>query len=247
MSRASGLPSGCQPAWLKRYCRALIGLAYRGHDVKGLENMPLSGPVIVAATHRSYLDPILMSAFLPRTLYFMGKRELFRVPVLGAVIRRFGAFPIDRQAARGSTFRTALNILKRGGALVIFPEGGIADSFNENRFKAGVGSLASLSGAPILPVVITGSKAVFKRHSAASDGSRLVIRVGPTIRLPRRRGREGRETAARLTLTTVKAMMQQLENAQLTPDPGGGVRQIRVRKRAGQRAAAALGSGRRIV
>ena len=101
MSRASGLPSGCQPAWLKRSCRALIGLAYRGHDVKGIENMPLSGPVIVAATHRSYLDPILMSAFLPRTLYFMGKRELFNVPVLGAVIRRFGAIPIDRQGARG--------------------------------------------------------------------------------------------------------------------------------------------------
>ena len=121
MNRTPGLPSGCQPAWLKRYCRVLTGLAYGGHDVKGIENVPLSGPVIVAARHRSYLDPILMSAFLPRPLYFMGKRELFRVPLLGTVIRSFGALPIDRRG--GSTFRAALGILKLGGALVIFAPG----------------------------------------------------------------------------------------------------------------------------
>ena len=135
--RAPSLPSGWQPAWLKRCGRAMFGMVYGGHDVKGVTNMPLSGPVIVAATHRSYLDPIIMSAFLPRTLYYMGKRELFRIPLLSTVIRRFGAFPIDRQGARGSTFRMALNVLRLGGALVIFPEGGIANAFNENRFKAG--------------------------------------------------------------------------------------------------------------
>lgn len=214
MNRTPGLPSGCQPAWLKRYCRVLTGLAYGGHDVKGVENVPLSGPLIVAAIHRSYLDPILISAFLPRTLYFMGKRELFRVPLLGAAIRRFGALPIDRQGARGSTFHAALGILKRGGALVIFPEGGIVDSFSENRFKAGVGSLASMSGAPILPVVIAGSKVVPQRRSTASKGSRLVIRVGPTIQSSRRRGWEARQDIVRLTLNSIKAMMQEVEVSQ---------------------------------
>lgn len=206
--RASGLTPGCQPAWLKRCCRGLIGLVCGGHDVTGLENVPRSGPVVVAATHRSYLDPVLLGAFLPRTLYYMGKRELFRVPLLGAVIRRFGAFPIDRYGARGSTFRTALNILKLGAAVVIFPEGGIAATFNENRFKGGVGSLASLSGAPVLPVVIHGSGAVFKRRLTAAEGSRLVVRVGPTIHASRRRGRQA---IARLTLDSIKTMAQELE------------------------------------
>ena len=217
MNHASSLPSGCQPAWLKRYCRVLTGLAYGGHDVNGVENVPLSGAVIVAATHRSYLDPILMSAFLPRTLYFMGKRELFRVPLLGTVMRRFGAFPIDRQGARGSTFRAALNILRLGGALVIFPEGGIAIAFSENRFKAGVGSLASMSGAPILPTVIHGSGAVFRRRSTASEGSRLVIRVGPAIQSSRGRGREARQDVARLTLNSIKAMAREVEASQPVP------------------------------
>ena len=212
LSHSPRLPANWQPAWAKRACRGLIRVAYGGHDVRGIENMPLCGPIIVAATHRSYLDPVLMGAFLPRTLYFMGKRELFDVPVLGALIHRLGAFPIDRQGPRGSTFRTALNILKLGGALAVFPEGGIADSFDENRFKAGIGSLSSLSGAPILPVVIAGSRAVPRRPPAGLDGKRLVIRVGSLIRLPRRRGREGREAATRLTLSAVKAMTQQLEN-----------------------------------
>ena len=97
---ASGLPFVCQPAWLKPSCRRLIGLAYGGHDVKGLENVPRSGPFIVAATHRSYFDPFLISAFLPRPLYFMAKRELFKNPLFGILLRTLGAFPVDRENAR---------------------------------------------------------------------------------------------------------------------------------------------------
>ena len=209
--RVSDLPPGGQPDWVKRCCRGVSRLIYGDIDIKGLENMPVSGPFIVAATHRSYLDPVLVGSFLPRNLYFMGKRELFSVPLLGTLIRALGTFPIDREATRASTFRMALNVLKHGGAVVIFPEGGIVEYFNENAFKAGVGSLASLSGAPILPVVIAGSKVRLKWRPASADSNRLAIRIGPVICSSARRGREGRQAATRLTLDAVEAMIQELE------------------------------------
>ena len=173
--------------------------------------MPLRGPAIVAATHRSYLDPILISAFLPRTLYFMAKRELFANPVFGALIRAFGAFPVDRQSAHASTFHMALRILKQDGVVLVFPEGGITDSFNENRFKAGVGSLAGASGAPIVPLIIKGSEALTSRRSAPLHHGPLTIRVGPSIRPPQRRGRESRQETLRLTVDAIKTMTQALE------------------------------------
>ena len=209
----SELPVGGQPDWVKRCCRGISRLIYGDIDIKGLENMPPYGPFIVAATHRSYLDPVLVGSFLPRNLYFMGKRELFSIPLLGTLIRALGTFPIDREAARASTFRLALNVLKHGGAVVIFPEGGIVESFNENAFKAGVGSLASLSGAPILPVVIAGSRLRIKWRQASADYDRLSIRIGPVISSSAKRGREGRQAAALLTFAVIQEMIQELETS----------------------------------
>ena len=210
---ASGLPFVCQPAWLKPSCRRLIGLAYGGHDVKGLENVPRSGPFIVAATHRSYFDPFLISAFLPRPLYFMAKRELFKNPLFGILLRTLGAFPVDRENARSSTFRTALGLLKKGGAVVIFPEGGIADAFDQNGFKAGVGTLASLSGAPILPVVVSGSGSLLNRRAEPSTRVWLAIRVGATIQSSGTRSRESRKLAARRTAIVLREMTREFENS----------------------------------
>lgn len=242
--RASGLPPACQPEWLKKHVRRLIALGYEGCDVRGLDRVPLSGPVIVAATHRSYLDPVLLSAFLPRTLYFMGKRELFRIPVLGALIRFLGAFPVDRRAARGSTFRRALDILNLGGAVVIFPEGGIVHTLREDRFKTGFGSLASLSGAPVLPVVVDGSQNLFKRPSAAPQKRRLAIRIGPTVHASGERGRKGRQGVARLTRAVLEAMTRELEAAQPARAQAGNEANQET-TRVGHGGAAALGSGGR--
>ena len=240
--QAANLPPGFQPAWLKRWVRRLIGLVYGDCDIQGLDRAPPSGAVIVAATHRSYLDPVVLSAFLPRTLYFMGKRELFDIPLLGALICRLGAFPVDRQAARGSTFRRALDILKLGGAVVIFPEGGIAASFHEDRFRSGVGSLASLSGAPVLPVVIEGSATVFGRPPAQPHKSRLAVRVGLIVPASGERGRKGRQAIAGLTLAALKAMTGELEHREMAGSGSPG-EDNQEPTGVGPAGAAALGSG----
>ena len=134
------LPHNGQPPWFKRLVRGYFRMAYGRCDIDGIENVPLEGPLILAATHRSYLDPIILGAFIPRPISLMGKSELFENPLFSALATAFGAFPVDRERARGSTFRNAAEILNLGEALVVFPEGGIVDSLAEQGFKAGVGA-----------------------------------------------------------------------------------------------------------
>ncbi len=89
----------------------------------GKENVPLEGPVIIASNHRSAWDPpVLGFAAYPREVHFIAKRELFN-PVLGPIIRFMNAHPIDRSAGARGALLTALNLLKDGRAILIFPEG----------------------------------------------------------------------------------------------------------------------------
>ena len=143
------LPSSGQPTWLKKIFQAGFRLAFGGVEVHGMNNVPPDGPLIVASNHRSYLDPVILASFLPRRVYHMAKRELFRNPLFARLITNFGAFPVDREGtARASTFRTALRLLSLNGAVVIFPEGGIVDSTAEVEVKEGVATLAAMSRAP---------------------------------------------------------------------------------------------------
>jgi len=199
------LPPAHQPDWLKLLVSGFFRLAYGGVEVAGLEHVPRQGPLILASTHRSYLDPVILSAFLPRVLYDMAKRELFEQPVLRFLLRFFGAFPVDRDAARGSTFRTALRLLRMGGAVVVFPEGGIVEKMGEE-MKAGVGTLASMSAAPVLPVYLAGSNTLFSWPEALSDSPWLVLRVAPPIFPPAHRGREAREEVTRRVLEALAGL-----------------------------------------
>ena len=189
------LPSSGQPTWLKKIFQAGFRLAFGGVEVHGMHNVPPGGPLIVASNHRSYLDPVILASFLPRRVYHMAKRELFRNPLFARLITYYGAFPVDREGtARASTFRTALNLLKLNGAVVIFPEGGIVDSTAEVEVKEGVATLAAMSRAPILPVYIAGSNTLISPRGILD--SWLVIRVGEVIPPAQGKGREYRKELA---------------------------------------------------
>ncbi len=186
--------NNCQPGWFKNSIRGLFRLAYGGCDVEGLENIPGEGPLIVASTHRSYLDPIILGAFIPRVLYYMAKSELFENRYLEVLVRAFGAFPVNRESVRGSTFRTSIKLLRGGGAIVIFPEGGIVDSLGGDQgFKAGAGTLATMTGAPIVPVYLAGTNTLFSWPEILSDSPWMSIHVGKPIYPGDGRGREARE------------------------------------------------------
>ena len=132
--------------------RLLFTLEYIGED-----NVPADGPVIVAGNHPSYLDPVLLILPLDRRVFFMAWDRLFMVPVLGYLMRKMGAFPVRLGTRDPNAYNAALDVLRSGLALGIFPEAGRSIDGPMNPLKTGTARLAIESGAPIVPVTIAGA------------------------------------------------------------------------------------------
>ena len=126
-----------------------------GLEVAGKENIPKEG-VIIASNHISYLDPTIIGSMTPRRCYFMAKKGLFDVPILGWMIK-FAAFPVDREKPRASTIKEAVKKTRNGHIVVIFPEGQRNDTSELLEPKPGIGMVAVMSRAPIVPAYITGA------------------------------------------------------------------------------------------
>lgn len=135
-----------------------ILLKLKGYRVKGLENMPADGPVIVASNHISLWDPIIVGCTLPRQVFFMAKEELFAKQVLGKILKGLGAFPVKRGQGDIGAIRKSLAVLKEGKVLGIFPEGTRSQSGDIQEAMAGIVLIMEKSRAPILPIKIYGSK-----------------------------------------------------------------------------------------
>ncbi len=128
----------------------------------GAEHIPATGPVLIACNHLSNMDPPFVgSAARPRRTYFMAKSELFRIGPVGWVLRKVGAFPVARGGADRDAIRTAREILTRGDAMVMFPEGTRSLSGNLRPFYPGVGLMALELGVRVVPAAIWGSQRRF--------------------------------------------------------------------------------------
>ncbi|RHM56780.1 1-acyl-sn-glycerol-3-phosphate acyltransferase [Mitsuokella sp. AF33-22] len=134
-------------------------------DISGRENLPQEGPVILAANHLSNWDPPLLACFLSRPVSYMAKVELFEHPVFGAAIRNCHAFPVRRGAADRGAIKAAVGVLKQGHVLGLFPEGTRSRDGRMHKAEAGVGLLAAMSGAPVVPACIVGTNHVFAHGS----------------------------------------------------------------------------------
>jgi 1-acyl-sn-glycerol-3-phosphate acyltransferase len=124
----------------------------------GREHIPRKGPVILAANHRSFLDPWIVGVCLRRPVYFVAKQELFERRLLGWFLNSLGAFPIRRGESDEEAMRTARAVLERGAALVIFPEGTRIRTGALGKPKRGVGRLALETGAPVVPIALFGTE-----------------------------------------------------------------------------------------
>ncbi|MEW6713727.1 MAG: lysophospholipid acyltransferase family protein [Nitrospirota bacterium] len=144
-----------------RFTALIIRLIFRingGLVVKGRENVPLEGGVVIAFNHISFLDPLLAGAVLPRRATFMARRELFEVPVLGWMAKHY-ALPVDLERLLPSTVKQSINKLREGGVVVIFPEGMRSKTGELLEAGQGVGMIALHGNVPIVPALITGSNA----------------------------------------------------------------------------------------
>jgi 1-acyl-sn-glycerol-3-phosphate acyltransferase len=127
----------------------------------GREHGKVPGPLIVAANHRSFLDPFVIAVSLPwrRPLHFVAKVELFDKRWQGWILNRLGAYPVRRGQSDEETLVTSRAVLERGGAICIFPEGTRHRTGSLGRPKRGFGRLALESGAAVLPVAAGGRSA----------------------------------------------------------------------------------------
>lgn len=133
--------------------RLVVGLR-----IAGVERTPLSGPLLVVSNHLHNADPVLTCAAFPREIHYMAKREIFRIPVIHWILRKNGSFPVDRGKADRAALRRAEAALRQGIPVGMYPEGTRSVTRALQPAHAGAGLLALTTGAPVLPVVVTGTE-----------------------------------------------------------------------------------------
>jgi len=161
-----------------RLIRIFAHVFYR-FEVTGREHVPDEGAVILCSNHIHTFDCLLLAIFTKRQIFYMAKKELFENRLIGALLRRVGAFPVDRGNTDLKAFRHTMEVLKSGKALGIFSQGTRTQDFDN--VKSGVGMFALKSGAPIVPVGIKGTYRIF---------SRVRLSFGPLISMEQYQGRK---------------------------------------------------------
>lgn len=116
----------------------------------GAREMPKKGGVLLFSNHLSDLDPVVLHCFSPRPIYFMSKSELFEIRVLGPMIRYFRAFPVKRGEPDKAAIKTAVELLKNGHVVCIFPEGKLSEDEKLQPLLPGVSLIARMAGVPVM-------------------------------------------------------------------------------------------------
>lgn len=166
----------------------IFGRAISRVSIEGaLDELPRDGPLIIAANHASNLDvPVIGSWLIPRLgrrIHWLGKKELFDWPLVGWAAANGGVHPVDRGAADVEAFRLAKRILDEGHVLFVFPEGTRSPDGALQEARDGVAVLAMRTGAPIVPLGISGSNRVWpKGQKLPHPGGRVNVRVGRPFR-----------------------------------------------------------------
>jgi len=152
-----------------------------GLQAYGREHVPAEGPVLLVSNHVSVLDPPFIGGACPRELYFLAKEELFDVPLFGRLIRGLNARPVKRDGSDGRALKMALKLLGENRAILLFPEGtrGVEGRLGEG--KPGAGMLAVLSGAPVVPVYVSGTARALPPGRALPRPAPVSVTFGPAL------------------------------------------------------------------
>ncbi len=140
--------------------------------------IPDTGPVIIASNHISNWDPVLLGLACHREVHFLAKQELFRNRLFGHVLRKVNVIPLSRDGSDTQALRRAIDVLKRGGVLALFPEGTRSKTGHLGRAKSGTGYVACASGATVIPAQIRGSDRMWR---AFVNRGELRVRFGKPV------------------------------------------------------------------
>jgi 1-acyl-sn-glycerol-3-phosphate acyltransferase len=205
-----------EPRLARRALRYAARLALRGFirlttrlRVDGLDNIPRNNAAIIAFNHLGHLDPLLVCAFAPRAPEFVALADLLDVPGTGLALRAYGAILVHRDEYDRKVIRAALDVLNRGGLLALAPEARASPTATLERGREGAAYLALKSGAPVVPVGITGTENVYgawrKRQRPYID-----MTVGAPFHLPAQPGADRREALEEAHAAIMKRIAQLL-------------------------------------
>jgi 1-acyl-sn-glycerol-3-phosphate acyltransferase len=188
--------------WLFYFARSLFRLLFGTlwrWEIVGKENIPKDGKLIIAPNHASVADPPLTGSAMDRPLYFMAKKELFEIPVLGFLIHRTHAFPIERGKGDIGALRTAKRLIDSEKAVLLFPEGTRSRDGNFGKARPGVGMLSCLCQAPVVPVRIINSNFL-------SKFKKLKVIFGKPVYPPKEYTKESYQKISEVVLEEIKKL-----------------------------------------
>jgi 1-acyl-sn-glycerol-3-phosphate acyltransferase len=188
----------------------------RRYDIRrlGEEHVPPTGPAIIASNHLGYVDGPLLAALAPRPVHALTKQEMFEGRT-GVILRTFGQIPLARGRADPAAVKGCLRVLRDGGVVLIFPEGrrGAGDL---TRFHRGAAYLALVTGAPVVPLALFGTRAPGgSTDSVPAPGARFDLVYGEPLRLPDRPWPRTRREVAQASDALRNRLMSHLVDAQM--------------------------------
>jgi 1-acyl-sn-glycerol-3-phosphate acyltransferase len=158
-----------------------LAKTFFNYRVIGAENMIEEGPCIIAANHCSYLDPPLVGVACKRAIHYLARKSLLNVPILGPILPELNVIPVDQKNADRSALMGAIRVVKNGGAVLIFPEGTRSTDGGRQPAQPGIGMIVAKTGAPVVPVRISGSFEAFPRGASWPRLAPVRISVGPAL------------------------------------------------------------------
>jgi 1-acyl-sn-glycerol-3-phosphate acyltransferase len=208
-------------------CANLIRLllaAFCHWEVRGRENVPRCGGMIIAPNHISYLDPPVAGSALDRQIFFMAKVELFRIPGFRWLIREYGAFPVRRGVADRTALRWAEQLLLAGEGVMVFPEGTRSPDGRLMPAERGIAMLALRTGAPVVPVGVDGTDRTLPCHSFILRPAKIRVNIGPPLTFDDLRGnralnREAAQEAARRITAALAALLPAWRTTRVRASP----------------------------
>ncbi len=165
------------------WLRIILALSGVGVRVRGAENIPKGTPVIFLSNHQGAFDIPALQGYIPHRFRWVAKKSLFKIPVVGWSMSMAGYIPIERKAARKASrsIDDAAEKIKGGVSVLVFPEGTRSTTGELLPFKRGGFSLAVRSGAPVVPVAVTGTKDIMKKGGLSIRPADVEISIGAPI------------------------------------------------------------------
>lgn len=166
-----------------RFWAQLIFSVLFGIRAYGQRNVPRTGGVILASSHQSYLDPVIVGVGLERQIHIMARENLFRNGLFRRLIESLNAFPVERNSADLAAMHEAIRRLRAGSVLLLFPEGTRTRSGEIGRLQPGLGILAFRSAAAVVPVSIQGAFRCWPRGRRVFRPGQIRVMFGRPLRV----------------------------------------------------------------